>query len=152
MVDRRKNRKRNPETSKRANERKRMLLGMPHGTASARLLKAILYGLVVELKKNFCFRCGGEICTADDLSIEHMRPWQVSVTPVTDFFDLDNISFSHRPCNYSAGAKPHKKYASDQERWAANELKRGDRSEYREGYNALRRERRSKRAKNNLVP
>jgi hypothetical protein len=72
-------------------------LGMPHGTASARLRKAILLYLLQQLGEDFCYRCGGQIETPEELSIEHKKDWQ-GVDPAL-FWDLDNIAFSHRLCN-----------------------------------------------------
>lgn len=70
---------------------------MPHGTASNRLRKSIMFKYVVMAGENFCFKCGAEIESVDDLSIEHKEPWE-GVSPEL-FFDLDNIAFSHLRCN-----------------------------------------------------
>lgn len=92
------------------------LLGVPIGTANARLLKALLFDLAKRLSLTRCFRCGGEIETVGTFSIEHKAAWEHSLAPRDLFFDLDNISFSHRACNYRAAAKPNKKYASRAEK------------------------------------
>ena len=94
-----------------------MLLGMPVGTASARLLKSILFSLVVKTDQNFCHRCGGCIERVIDLSIEHKNSWQQADDPVAAFFDLENITFSHRSCNYGAASRPYKRFATDVERY-----------------------------------
>jgi hypothetical protein len=37
------------------------------------------------------------------MSIEHKESWMNSNTPIKKFFDLNNIAFSHKNCNYSQG-------------------------------------------------
>lgn len=74
-------------------------LGMPIGTANARLKKSILFSLLQETGKNVCFRCGNEITSVDDLSIDHKEWWE-NVNPEL-FWDLNNIAFSHLKCNCS---------------------------------------------------
>ncbi len=97
-----------PEPRRTSSARKAAFLGMPHGTASARLRKSILFSLLQRHGENVCFRCSKEIGTADDLSIEHKLPWEgISVEL---FWSLDNIAFSHRYCNV-----PHR-YAGGQAR------------------------------------
>ena len=56
--------------------KKNATLGMPHGTASGRLRKIILFDLLKRHKENTCFKCGTEIVDVDDLSIEHKLPWE----------------------------------------------------------------------------
>jgi hypothetical protein len=88
--------------------RKSDFLGMPHGTATARLRKSILFHILQRHDENVCFRCAKEIETADELSVEHKLPWEgVSIEL---FWSLDNIAFSHRYCN-----RPHR-YAGGQAR------------------------------------
>jgi glutamyl/glutaminyl-tRNA synthetase len=87
---------------KNSNKIKADLLGMPAGTASARLKKMILFKLVKGADLDTCYRCGYKIEDIDELSIEHMISWQLSENPVETFFDLDNVSFSHLNCNVSA--------------------------------------------------
>jgi hypothetical protein len=74
-------------------------LGMPVGTATHRLRKLIMFELLVETHKNFCFQCGSEILSASEFSIEHKIPWLDSENPKELFFSLENISFSHLSCN-----------------------------------------------------
>ncbi|HEX8708105.1 MAG TPA: HNH endonuclease [Pyrinomonadaceae bacterium] len=77
--------------------RKSAFLGMPHGTANARLRKKILFHLLQKHDENICFRCSESIETVDELSIEHKQPWEgVSVEL---FWSPDNIAFSHPRCN-----------------------------------------------------
>lgn len=85
-----------------SNNKKAEQLGMPHGTASARLKKLILFNLLKELKRNFCHQCGTEILTADELSIEHKIPYLDSDDPVKMFFEMDNVAYSHLSCNSGA--------------------------------------------------
>lgn len=84
------------------NEKKRRQLGMPNGTATARLRKSILFKLVQETGRNICFQCGKAIESEEELSIEHKVPWLDSGDPVKLFFDLNNIAFSHLSCNVAA--------------------------------------------------
>ena len=81
------------------NRTKRVIeqLGMPPGTASAKLRKSILFNLLQKLKQDICIRCGNKIVTIDDLSIEHIKPWE-NIDPKL-FWDLNNIAFSHLACN-----------------------------------------------------
>lgn len=82
--------------------RKTSLLGMPYGTATQRLRKQILFRLLRAQKLDFCYRCGEQIESADDLSMEHIVPWQSADDPRATFFDVENIAFSHLTCNVGA--------------------------------------------------
>lgn len=82
-----------------ANEEKSRQLGMPFGTASARLRKIVLFDLLCRLNEDHCYRCQGQIESVDDLSIEHKEPWLRKDNKL--FWDLDNIAFSHLSCNVS---------------------------------------------------
>ena len=73
------------------------LLGMPHGTATNRLRKNLLFNLLVRLKENLCSVCREEIVSADQMSIEHKQPWEGRSADL--FWDLSNIAFSHSACN-----------------------------------------------------
>jgi hypothetical protein len=92
------------------------LLGMPHGTATNRLRKNILFSLLVRLKENICSVCGGEISSSTDMSIEHKQPWEGRSSEL--FWELSNITFSHAGCNrqhtYKGG---HRKLAPDGMAW-----------------------------------
>lgn len=87
------------------NNKKNEQLGMPFGTASARLRKSILFSLLKETNKNICFQCGKPIELEDELSIEHKVPWLDSDNPKDRFFDISNIAFSHLSCNVSAARR-----------------------------------------------
>lgn len=82
------------------NEEKSKQLGMPFGTANGKLRKMVLFHLLKKHKENFCFQCGTEIETVDELSIEHKKPWLHESTDL--FWDIDNIAFSHHHCNCAA--------------------------------------------------
>ena len=84
------------------NNKKSEQLGMPHGTAAAMLRKAIMFNLLKRLNENYCFQCGEEIRSTNELSIEHKKAWLDSENPIALFYDLENIAFSHLKCNAGA--------------------------------------------------
>jgi hypothetical protein len=84
-----------------SNQSKAKTLGMPAGTAAGRLRKLILFDLLQRHKENICSRCLKLIETADELSIEHLLPWEGISADL--FWDLKNIAFSHMACN-----RPHR--------------------------------------------
>lgn len=60
----------------------------------------VLFQLVKQVGRDACHRCGKPIDCPEDLSIDHRLPWlDVSATL---FWDLDNVTFSHRRCNSAA--------------------------------------------------
>ena len=83
-----------------SNERKSETLGMPHGTATHRLRKNVLFHLLKKYGENYCFKCSELIEFVDDLSIEHKQPWEGVSAEL--FWDMENIAFSHLHCN-----RPH---------------------------------------------
>ena len=87
-------------------KKKQEQLGMPLGTASAKLRKNILFNLLKETGKNICYQCGKLIDNEDELSIEHKIPYLDSEDPKKLFFSLDNIAFSHLKCNIGAARHP----------------------------------------------
>lgn len=91
------------------NDKKAAQLGMPIGTAGNRLRKAIIFKLLEESNQNFCFQCGAEIESVNELSIEHKVPYLDSGKAQELYFDLDNIGFSHLSCNCSASRRNEKK-------------------------------------------
>lgn len=93
-------------TDKKYNKKNEQL-GMNVGTAQHRLLKDILWSLIVETGKDVCCKCGQKMCR-NTFSIEHLEPWLDSENPFELFFDLSNISFSHLKCNLSAARKYNK--------------------------------------------
>lgn len=72
-------------------------LGMPHGTATNKLRKQIMFFLVRETNRDNCFKCGQRIIEIDDFTIEHKKIWE-GVDPKL-FWDINNIAFSHKQCN-----------------------------------------------------
>lgn len=95
-------------------DKKKMQLGMNHGTARHRLIKDLLWKFIVDSGQDKCCKCG-KTMTKDSFSIEHIKPWLDSEDPVGLFFDIENISFSHLSCNISEGRRT-RKYATDAER------------------------------------
>jgi hypothetical protein len=91
---------------------------MPIGTASARLRKLVIFDLLSRLGENICFQCGETILKPDQLSVEHKKPYLHSSDPVTLFFSLKNIAFSHLRCNVSAANKPTKGKGKHPSMWA----------------------------------
>ena len=85
-------------------------LGMNASTASATLLKDILFNYVQKDDVK-CFRCNKPL-TRETFSIDHKTPWLHSSDPVGLFFDLENISFSHQYCNSSASRRKAAKHGS----------------------------------------
>lgn len=82
-------------------------LGMNPSTASHKLVKDILYSLILKTTDNKCHRCGEEMCR-EDYSIEHIVPWLHEENARELYFDLNNITFSHFKCNIKACRKPTK--------------------------------------------
>lgn len=72
-------------------------LGMPHGTATNRLRKRVMFHLLKRLGENVCSKCEQIIATSDDLSLEHVLPWEGRSAEL--FWDMNNIRFSHTRCN-----------------------------------------------------
>jgi hypothetical protein len=92
-----------------ANGNKESELGMPFGTACARLRKAVLFALVQRLGLDECYRCGGPITSPEELSLDHKIDW-LGVDPAL-FWDVENVAFSHRICNKAgrhAGGNPRR--------------------------------------------
>ncbi len=85
-------------------DKRKLLGGLSPGTASGRLRRMIMFQLIEETHKNVCFRCQKPM-TVDDFSIEHKIPWQSAPDPLSTFFDLKEISFSHLLCNTGAAKR-----------------------------------------------
>lgn len=100
-----------------SNKSKEEQLGMPIGTASARLKKSIMLNLIKKLSQNICYRCNKKIRTPEELSIDHIKNW-LHKSPKL-FWDLNNITFSHRKCNKSERTPRTKK------KHGANAFRRG---------------------------
>lgn len=129
-----------------SNQCKAKALGMPYGTASSKLRKNLMFSMAYALDRTVCFRCGKEIEKIEELSIDHKTPWLKSNDPGKNFFDLNNIAFSHLSCNVAAGEKPPKKYRDEYERKrASTKRQRNDPAKYarvlrqkRERYHGVR--------------
>ena len=80
-------------------DRKSEQLGMFVSTAQARLVRMLLFKFVQTTGMDKCYRCGKPICSREDCTIDHIEPWLHSDDPVGNFFNLDNIAFSHFICN-----------------------------------------------------
>lgn len=80
-----------------SNDVKRDTLGMSPSTATSRLRKVLLFNLLKKHEENLCFRCGLAILKEEDLSVDHIKPWQGVSSEL--FWDLENIAFSHLKCN-----------------------------------------------------
>jgi hypothetical protein len=73
--------------------------------------------VIVSLLKHASHRgfephAGAEIESEKQLSIEHKIPWLDSENPISLFFDLENIAFSHLSCNSSAARPRETKHPS----------------------------------------
>ena len=83
-----------------SSKKKNDVLGMPFGTASARLKKQIMFMLIKKLGEDICYRCGTKIESVDELSVEHKKGWLNSENPQELFWDIENnVAFSHLNCN-----------------------------------------------------
>ena len=67
-----------------------------------------------------CFHCKKKIESVSEFSIEHKKAWLDSDRPKEMFFDLNNISFSHKSCNFKMAKKPTKKIGPDGTSWCAS--------------------------------
>jgi len=97
-----------------SNQRKAETLGIPHGTAQNKLRKKIIFALISEqlAAGNVCFVCKETIQSDDDMTIEHIKPWEGRENGKDLFWDLDNIAFSHKWCN-----RPHTFREGKPENW-----------------------------------
>lgn len=77
------------------------LLEESYPAARNRLTRALLFQLV----DRTCYRCGKEIQSIDDWSIDHKQSWRTSDRPRELFYDLVNIAYSHLDCNRQDGAQ-----------------------------------------------
>ena len=109
-------------------DKKKMQLGMNPSTASHRLVKDVLWSLIVKTEQHDCCKCG-EPMSRETFSIEHLDPWLDSDDPVGLYFDLDNIGFSHLRCNVAdARSGSPRVYESEQHRiQSRQERRRGTR-------------------------
>lgn len=123
-------RKSNRERSRRNKEKLKILLGQSIDTAWYRLRKKILFDFVQKSNKDICYRCGEKITDIDDFSIEHKIQWAKSENPRENFFDLENIAYSHEICNYRNDGKGRFNVRPDAQRRGVTEIK-GRRKKWR---------------------
>lgn len=118
-----------------SNEKKSETLGMPHGTATHRLRKNILFHLLRKHGENYCFKCNELIEAVDDLSIEHKKPWEGISAEL--FWDLQNVAFSHLHCNrphrLAGGGGQRKIEAPKGKQWCGNCKSFKEDSEFSDG-------------------
>lgn len=88
--------------SKKQNEIKSKQLGVNFSTACNQLRKSVMFSLVQKCGLNLCHRCGKEIETSHELSLDHVEDWMYKENAQELFFDVNNIAFSHKTCNYGA--------------------------------------------------
>lgn len=112
------------------NDVKTAVLGVPFGTANARLRKMIIFALVQRLGEDVCYRCGKLIENIEELSIEHKKAWLQQENPKEAFYDLENIAFSHLVCNVDARSLPFKKYEGTPEERHREASRISQRKEY----------------------
>src|SRR5271169_640328 len=58
----------------------------------------VIYWLVAKLGQATCYRCGEAIESELELSIDHKEAWLDA--GVEKYWDMENIAFSHKLCNY----------------------------------------------------
>jgi hypothetical protein len=121
--------------------KKQQQLGMNPSTAQHRLVKDILWSLIVKTNNHICCKCNKEM-TRETYTIEHVVPWLDSENPVELFFSLDNISFSHFLCNVKDSRKPHKR--EDREQYLL-EKRQKDTKRVRDNYSTEKRRLKYKR-------
>lgn len=90
--------------STNSNKTKSDQLGIPFGTACHKLRSMIMFKLVKMTGQDKCYKCGNNIASEAELSIEHKTPWLHNGADL--FWDLDNITFSHRKCNKAERFNP----------------------------------------------
>ncbi len=121
----------NVQSMKKSNQ-----LGVNVSTAQGRLVKDLLFKMVSNSGVK-CFRCGKDL-DRESFSIDHKIPWLNSENPTELFFDLNNISYSHKECNSRDARRPHKKYKTREEcRAECEKRRRGNRiynQDYRKRY------------------
>lgn len=128
-------------------ERIAQQLGMSHGAAASRLRKLVLFRQLQKHNENVCVKCNRNIETADELSLEHVQPWENRSADL--FWDLDNVAFSHADCNkpheYGAKGKPSSRRIEcpEGQAWCRTHkrfLPVGDFSKHNQMWNGIRRD------------
>lgn len=104
-----------PEYFRQRNRRMQQQLGMSVSSASHRLRFDLLFQFV-KAAGIVCYRCGEEL-TRDTFSVEHKEAWLNKPNAVELYFDLNNITYSHRACNSGAADKEwHIKHRTPEEK------------------------------------
>lgn len=88
-------------------DKKSEALGLNYSTATNALRKQIIWHLAGILGLLTCHQCGQEV-ELEQFSIEHKVAWMQTDDPKASFFDMNNIAFSHQPCNSGAASRPTK--------------------------------------------
>lgn len=96
-------------------DKKSVQLGMGFGSACHKLRVMLLFSMAEKLGRTTCVRCNKLIESADDFSIEHIVAWQD--LDVALFWDLNNIGFSHRACNYSHARRMRPRHSPEGMAW-----------------------------------
>lgn len=104
---------------KNNNKLKDERLSMSHSTAAHRLRKSVLFKYVQKANEHFCYKCGAEIESIEDFSIEHKTPWLYSDDPLSLFMDLNNIAFSHLKCNNADSSPSRRKMSPEGYSWCS---------------------------------
>ena len=125
----------------KSRERGHQLLGMPMGTANARLRKMILFNLSKKCGMDICIRCNNPIERIEDFTIEHIQPWEHRNSKL--FWDLSNIAFSHSKCNVPY-YRWNKKYSVEE---AKEARKKRNRNYMKKVYSTEKRREKMKREK-----
>ena len=76
-------------------------LGDKWGTANNTLRKSVMFMLVKKCQMDDCYRCGKKIRQLNDFTVDHKQNWLYATNPAKTFFDVSNIAFSHKGCNYA---------------------------------------------------
>lgn len=103
--------KRNKDRDAAREQRLASVLGMLPATAMSRLRKIVLFNQLKKHGENVCVRCKQEIEFSEQLSIEHIEPWEEKENSVDLFWNLNNIAFSHLRCNM-----PHSRWGGRNKR------------------------------------
>jgi hypothetical protein len=115
----------------KAEQTKRSQLGMHSSKASQRLLRSVLFSILIEHGLDICYRCGEKIESVQDLTLDHKEPWLHASVDL--FWDVKNIAFSHRGCNSAVRRGSIRR--KDGKRWDSQEVRRENTlSSYKRNY------------------
>jgi hypothetical protein len=105
------------ESADRISAKRAEQLGMSFGKARNKLVNIIFLHLAKLSGTSACFKCGKEIVSPNEISIEHKKPW-LDVSPDL-FWNLDNIAFSHRKCNKADRTPRNRKIGPEGTSWCS---------------------------------